>query len=69
MSVPIELPLTQELLDALVANWARGIKRVTADGLTQEFASLPDMWDAIVRIRAYLSGAPMNRLLTSRKGL
>ncbi len=60
---------TEAQRDALAAAIAKGVKRVTADGLTQEFQSLDDMRALLATMDDQLTAAPLNRLLTSRKGL
>ena len=60
---------TEAQRDALAAALAKGVKRVTADGLTQEFQSFADMRALLALMNQQIDGAPTHRLLTSRKGL
>lgn len=60
---------TEAQRDALAAAIALGVKKVKSDGLEQEFQSFDDMRSLLALMDRQLSGAPSNRLLTSRKGL
>jgi hypothetical protein len=65
----VAITVTQEQLDILVANYFKGIKSASADGLKQDFQTMEDMWKAILRAEAILGSPTSHRLLTSRKGL
>lgn len=60
---------TQEQADALAAAIAKGVKRVTAGGMTQEFQSLDQMRELLAEMNRQLIGAPQYRLVSTRKGL
>lgn len=51
------MSFTQSQLDALKTAYAQGIRRVTYDGKTIEYASLPEMNEAIIRISRALAAA------------
>lgn len=60
---------TEEQRDALAAAIAKGIKRVTADGMTKEFQSLSEMRALLAEMNRQLDGAPYYRHARTRKGL
>ena len=58
---------TQDQADALRVAIAKGVKRVTAGGMTQEFQSLEQMRDLLAEMDRQLNAVPQYRLVDTRK--